>query len=148
MYYFPLDSPQLLPFKSEIALYANDLEMNIELATKLLSISMANGHDYFGHTEDVYREVASLSFDQRHILETERCALFLYASKVSHSCHPNTSYTSKAQDGKMEYKAIRQIEEGDLITFSYIGSLWETPTHLRRKMLRDNARSFVTARVV
>jgi hypothetical protein len=109
--------------------------MDETLAMKLVSISMANYHAYFGHTDDRFSEIAG--YNQSH---SEQCALYLYASKVSHSCRP--SYTSNTDDGKLEYKAIQEIAAGDMITFSYIADVWSTPTHLRRKKLQDE-RSFL-----
>lgn len=139
MYYFPLDAQQLQPLKYDVARSAGIVGVDKQLAIKLLSISMANSHEYFGSTDAVYEEVAS--FIRQNLRSTGKRALFLYASKVSHSCHPNTTYTSKTDDGKMEYKSVREIKEGDMISFPYIGDLWETPTNLRRKALQES-RSF------
>lgn len=138
MYYFPLGCDILKPLWSVVSRSAGVVGMNENLAMKLVSISMANSHEYYGSNDELYREVAS--FMPQH--GTEKCALFLYASKVSHSCYPNVTYTSKTNDGKMEYKAVREIKEGDMITFPYINNLWEDPTHLRRKKLQDS-RSFL-----
>lgn len=134
MYCFPLDSPQLQQFKREIIRCSSDLNMDTSLAMTLLSISLANSHKYYGRTNDDYQEVASFL----PLSASTSCALFLYASKVSHSCYPNTTYTSNTKDGKMEYKAVREISEGEMVTFPYIGNLWETPTHMRRKVLQDS----------
>ena len=38
----------------------------------------------------------------------------------------------------MEYKAVREIKKGDMICFPYIGDIWETPTHIRRKELEES----------
>ncbi len=64
-------------------------------------------------------------------------ALFLFASKLPHSCNPNSTHTSRTKDGKLEYKVTREIIEGQIVSFSYIHDLWETPTHLRRKKLQN-----------
>jgi len=138
MHCFPLGSQQLHQHKHEIFQCADNVGVNQSLALKLLSISLANGHDYYGRDDLVYEEVASFIPQSGR---SNKCALFLYASKVSHSCHPNVTYTSKTKDGKMEYKAVRKIEPGDMICFPYTFNIWETPTHLRRKELQD-ARSF------
>ena len=42
----------------------------------------------------------------------------------------------------MEYKAIRKIKAGDMITFPYTGDLWETPTNVRREQLEETKSFF------
>ena len=99
---------------------------------RLLLIKATNAHAYYGK---------EMHFDE--ILETtantaDKEALFVAAAKVSHACVPNTSYSSKRRDGKLEYRAIRAIAAGDLVTFSYIENVWTTPTADRRAELRAN----------
>lgn len=46
-------------------------------------------------------------------------ALFEKASKVAHSCNPNAAYSSRDVPGKLVYKAIRPIEEGEVSFFFF-----------------------------
>jgi len=100
--------------------------------------SALNCHEYYGTSGGMYQETTIPQLKHG----SGKCASFLYASKVSQSCHPNVTYTSKTKDGRMEYKAVRAITNGDTISFPNTGNLWETPTQLRRKDLQDN-RSFL-----
>lgn len=50
---------------------------------------------------------------------------------------PNVSYSSKNDDGCLEYKVLRGISSGDEVTFSYIDKLFSTPTFERRLKLQD-----------
>lgn len=47
--------------------------------------------------------------------------LFVLGSKFSHSCAPNSGW-GFSPDGCLEYRAIRAIAPGDLLTFSYVGN--------------------------
>lgn len=138
MYSFPLDSPQVLSNKASILQAAWLCGVEITLAMKLFSICSANAHEYIGRDNESYREVVSYS----PRVHSGQAALFLFASKVPHSCNPNSAYTSQTKYGKLEYKVIRDIIEGQIVSFSYLDDLWETPTHLRRKKLQ-NERSFL-----
>lgn len=100
-----------------------------ETMTKLVGVEMANAHAYYG------REALPYSENIGGPTGTERSALFAYASKVAHSCSPNVGYTSKTRDGCLEYKVIRPINAGDMITMSYVGELFSNSTIDRRKKL-------------
>lgn len=101
---------------------------------KLLAIVATNAHEYYGE------QLAASGGDLR-VHETynspgaPKSALFLFGSKIAHSCRPNLSYTSKTGDGALEYKVIRPIAEGDLACFSYLDDLFQTPTPKRREIL-------------
>jgi hypothetical protein len=133
MYHPPLDSPAMARF----ALVSRDIQhqyqssMTCELIHKLLAIVITNTHQYYGNPDSEYEEVFRR-------VDSGKSALFLYASKVAHSCQPNTAYTSKTQDGKLEYKVIRAIHTGDMVTFSYLDKLYETPTFIRREKLHHS----------
>ena len=109
---------------------------NVELIHKLIAIVVTNGHQYYGRPDVAYAEFFGLPGQQG----TDMNALFVYGSKVAHSCEPNTAYSSKTADGCLEYKLIRPLKEGDLVTFSYLDKLFATPTHIRRdKLLKSKS---------
>jgi hypothetical protein len=62
-------------------------------------------------------------------------ALFIYGSKIPHSCSPYVSYLSKTVDGALEYKVIRPITMGEVVAFTYMEDLYQTPTFERREFL-------------
>ena len=76
-----------------------------------------------------------------HAVSADRLALFRRASKVAHSCAPNLLLVpGEAEDGTpcVNYRALRPIAEGELLTYSYLGDFdlcW--PTALRRMRLRE-----------
>mmetsp|Transcript_8801 Transcript_8801/g.15950 ORF Transcript_8801/g.15950 Transcript_8801/m.15950 type:complete len:484 (+) Transcript_8801:1385-2836(+) len=132
MFHPPLDSDLLLPDRVKAHQLASfGTIQDIDLIHKLLAIVKTNGHQYYGIPDVSYTE--TFGFPGMHA--TELCALFIYASKVAHSCIPNTAYTSKTQDGCLEYKLIRPIPDGEMVTFSYLDKLFVTPTHIRREKL-------------
>mmetsp|Transcript_47867 Transcript_47867/g.113755 ORF Transcript_47867/g.113755 Transcript_47867/m.113755 type:complete len:463 (+) Transcript_47867:113-1501(+) len=66
----------------------------------------------------------------------EHAGLFVLGSKFSNSCAPNCRW-SFTPNGCLQYHAIRRIEPGDLLTFSYIGngmSLVEGTVARRRRL--------------
>lgn len=139
MYHPPLNSDKMVPFRSMATrLVRYGIVDDVDLIHKLIAIVHTNGHQYYGRPEVEFFEFVGLPGSQRTKLD----ALFIYGSKVAHSCQPTTAYTSKTQDGCLEYKVIRPMEEGDLVTFSYLEKLFVTPTHLRRKQLLQT-KSFV-----
>lgn len=68
-------------------------------------------------------------------------ALFYTASKMSHDCHPNCSYSSKTLRNHLVYFANRDIAEGEILSFSYIEKD-HLPTSERRKILRKTKNFF------
>ena len=48
-------------------------------------------------------------------------AIFVFGSKFSHSCAPNSTWSFDSM-GRLRYKAIRPIEKGELLSFSYVGN--------------------------
>ena len=117
MFYQPLDSDigksLIEPAK---ALFMVGVLEDLTVIHQLLSIYMTNGHVYRGtHT-----------------------AIPLFGSKFAHSCVPNIGYSSLAsEDGALEYKMLRPIKKGELVCFSYISDLLETPTPERRQLLQE-----------
>jgi hypothetical protein len=95
---------------------------------KLLLIANTNLHHYFGHAP----ERADVASEHLH---ANRVALFTKAAKVNHHCAPNAMYSTQTPDGKIEYTAIREINKGDEITFSYLGEEGRTLSRDRRAEL-------------
>ncbi|EKX38728.1 hypothetical protein GUITHDRAFT_115058 [Guillardia theta CCMP2712] len=62
---------------------------------------------------------------------------FLYdlSTRLAHSCEPNTFCRSQGDD--LQYVATRRIEEGEMLTFSYIGGgpIMVASTRMRRRRL-------------
>lgn len=117
MFYQPLDSTMgkalIEPAK---ALFLLGVLEDFTVIHQLLSILMTNGYQYQG----------------------AYTAIPLFATKFSHSCVPNIGYSSLAsEDGALEYKLLRPIAEGDLVCFSYLSDLLETPTNERRQLLME-----------
>lgn len=80
-------------------------------------------------------DLVEIRFTNAHQYGQKRSALFELGSKLSHSCLPNAAY--KLQEGRAQFVAIRHVKAGEQITFSYRGNCWSTPTHERRKYLKD-----------
>ena len=112
------------PLKLRHPLTARDIH-------RLLMIKVTNAHSYTG-TAGAYGEIVAGAGP--HV---KSAALFEMGSKVSHACQPNTSYSSRHNNGMMTYTAIRPIRTGEMVTFSYIGDVWQTPTAARRDDLRE-----------
>ncbi|KAG7358331.1 hypothetical protein IV203_014919 [Nitzschia inconspicua] len=135
MYHPPLSASHVV----ELRLLASALAylgvyQDVEFIHKLLAIVATNGHQYYG--EPIAAEDGDLrQHETFQSSEAPKTALFLFGSKIAHSCQPNLSYTSKTPDGVLEYKVIRPIAMGDLACISYIEDLFETPTHKRREIL-------------
>eukprot|EP00931_Biecheleriopsis_adriatica_P075968 TRINITY_DN49732_c0_g1_i1.p1 TRINITY_DN49732_c0_g1~~TRINITY_DN49732_c0_g1_i1.p1 ORF type:complete len:512 (+),score=78.78 TRINITY_DN49732_c0_g1_i1:39-1538(+) len=62
--------------------------------------------------------------------------IFVLGSKFSHSCSPNSCWTF-SRTGQLQYKALRPIAAGELLTFSYVGNGMNliTSTFERRRRL-------------
>jgi hypothetical protein len=117
MFYQPLDSAigKSLLEPAKVLFLVGALE-DLTVLHQLLSILMTNGHQY----------------------QVTYTAIPLFASKFSHSCAPNMGYSSLASDdGALEYKLLRPVSKGDLVSFSYLSDLLETPTNERRKLLME-----------
>lgn len=102
-------------------------------AFRLCTLVNINGHMYQMPTN---HSVGTQSNQQQQ--EDERLtALFYLGSKATHSCDPNTAYSSKCNSsGKLTYYAIKPIAEGEIITFSYINTPFLTSTRERRQQLK------------
>ena len=136
MFHPPLSSQsvQSQHLKLQAEYLGRQLSMDSTLVHKLMAISNCNGHEYYGCDNELYHEAPRESFSRK---SSGKMALFLFGSKVAHSCNPNVTYSSRTSDGKLEYKVICSIKAGDMVTFSYIDELLETPTHIRRTKLID-----------
>jgi SET domain len=132
MFHPPFSTPPMMALEREAFAIARRISMEPSKVLKILAICNTNAHEYYGNRNQVYFE--DLSANGRRT-GSGKSALFLYASKVAHSCNPNTSYSSKTDDGYLEYKVIQPIKAGDMVTFSYLDKMWETPTHARRNQL-------------
>ena len=123
MFYQPLSSPMgkslIEPAKLLYQLGALD---DFHVLHQLLSIYATNAHQY----------------------RSDKSAMPILGSKIPHSCHPNLGYSScKYDDGSISYHVIRRpIQEGEILSFSYLSDLYETPTPERRELLQST-KSFV-----
>lgn len=117
MFYQPLDSAMgKALFEPAKTLYMLEALEDMTVIHQLLSIFMTNGHQYRGN----------------------HSAIPLFGSKFAHSCAPNIGYSSiAAEDGALEYKLLRPVAEGELVCFSYLSDLLETPTNERRQLLMN-----------
>ncbi|CAB9527677.1 SET domain [Seminavis robusta] len=125
MFHPPLDSPAVSDLRegamelAPLGIFTTKGKESVDFIHKLLAIANTNTHEYYGAQDR----------------NTSMSALFLFGSKMAHSCHPNMTYTSQTDDGALEYKVIRPIAKGEPATFSYIGNLYRTPTPQRRAYL-------------
>ena len=129
MFHPSLDLPSMLPFRALAVRIGKSSDLDELSIQKFFAICNTNSKEYYGRPTEDYKEITTAA-------RSGKSALFLYSSKVAHSCFPNVSYSSKTLDGKLEFKAIQPIRAGDMITFSYIEKVIETPTHLRRANLQ------------
>jgi hypothetical protein len=113
MFYQPLESPmgQSLVEPAKLLFLLGVLE-DLVVLHQLLAILVTNGHQY----------------------QENLSAIPLFGSKFSHSCFPNVGYSSSS--GYLEYTLLRPIlNKGELVSFSYLADLFETPTNERRQLL-------------
>jgi hypothetical protein len=83
--------------------------------------------------EEFVRGLQAVRINGFQFMRTKK-AIFETASLVAHSCSPNMQY--KSLTGKLVQRAIRCIQRGDILTFSYLGNWGEMmPTVLRRDNL-------------
>ncbi|EKX39812.1 hypothetical protein GUITHDRAFT_143201 [Guillardia theta CCMP2712] len=80
---------------------------------RLLIIKDTNCFPFYGRRASGYEEGTSVGAD--------RLALFPRCAKVNHSCRPNVMFSSQTEDGKLRLIAMRRIERGEEVTFSYLG---------------------------
>eukprot|EP00913_Durusdinium_trenchii_P014662 g13756.t1 len=74
--------------------------------------------------------------DDERPQNSEFTGIFVFGSKFSHSCAPNAAW-SFDREGRLQYRALCPIAEGDVLTFSYVGNGMNliTSTLLRRERL-------------
>ncbi|KAK4195983.1 SET domain-containing protein [Triangularia verruculosa] len=53
--------------------------------------------------------------------QADECGVFLQASRINHSCRHNAANIWNANIGKLTIHALRDIQEGEEITISYLG---------------------------
>ena len=111
---------------------AFQLSLDPVLVLKLMLIYKCNTHEYYGFEHALYYEVESNSR-----VSSTKSALFLFGSKVAHSCNPNITYLIRTCDDKLEYRVIRPIQANDMVIFSHIVHVFDTLTHIRRKESKD-----------
>ncbi|CAM1503773.1 Fc.00g013640.m01.CDS01 [Cosmosporella sp. VM-42] len=63
------------------------------------------------------------------------CGLFIEASRINHACKPNTLHTWDSETDKLVTYAMRDIEEGEEITSSYISGF--APFAYRKRHLKE-----------
>jgi hypothetical protein len=122
MFYQPLSSPmgKSLMEPAQI-LYMLGALADVHVIHQLLSIYATNAHQY----------------------QDDKSAMPILGSKISHSCQPNLAYSSEYyDDGSISYHAIRPIQQGDILSFSYLSDLSETPTPERRQLLQSTKSFF------
>ena len=114
MFYQPLDSPmgQSLMEPAKVLFLLGVLD-DFTLIHQLLSIYTTNAHQY----------------------QETKSALPIFGSKIPHSCCPNVGYSSQTEDGCVEYSLLKPIQRGEVVSFSYLSDLFETPTNERRQLL-------------
>jgi len=94
MFHPPLHHPTKHVWLYHASSLSKCISLDVGLIHKLvLAISNTNAHSYAGTIEgNVYTEGGSPG-------TSAKSALFLYRSKVAHSCCPNTAYSSRTTDG-------------------------------------------------
>jgi hypothetical protein len=102
------------------------------MSIKLVGVAITKACQYHG--------MHSLDYAEKFGIDDASCssakaALFVYGSKIAHSCLPNVSPNTKTEDGCIEYKVIRPLKKGDLVEFAYIGNIFVTPMPNHHKTL-------------
>lgn len=103
-------------------------DLPLETAKKLLRIVDVNSHSF--------SRVSTGALVAKNCPPSSETALFWRGSKVEHSCAPNLSFATV--QGKLIYRATRNISKGDRISISYQSSTLEHPQDQRREFLREN----------
>ena len=139
MYHPPLSAPSVVGLKGMAHRIAAG---DANFIHKLLAIWITNAHQYYGEKVVAeggdLRQYEQMRGDAAAGVPTKLTALFVYGSKIAHSCAPNLTYSSQTDDGALEYKVIRPIGQGEVVTFSYIAGLYNTPTDKRREKLMQS----------
>ena len=120
MHHPPVPSPDILVLGFFIA---NELSLDPTVVHKLIAIDKYNSRKYHGSEQEIYFHVQS--------------ALFLIVSKLAHSCNPNTVLAIDASGGRIEYRVMRPIKAGDMITYAVFGQLVELPHHRKQNILQE-----------
>lgn len=106
---------------SKLLSLADALGLDKELVPTLLLIRDVNCHDYVENAADVDEGAAP------------RVALYRRASKLTHSCRPNTYMQGSGQ--RVQCVAARDLSPSSVLTTSYVGDLYGTPRMERRAAL-------------
>jgi hypothetical protein len=138
MYYPAISNPSVSRLASATRrMQKSGVFNDVKFIHKLLAIEATNAHEYFGTVSSSSDgDLTQHEYvDGGIVKNTGKAALFIYGSKISHSCSPNVSYSSKTVDGALEYKVIRPITVGEVVAFTYMKDLYQTPTFERREYL-------------
>lgn len=143
MYHPPLSAPSVSSFAA-VAHWLKKFGVfnDVVFIHKLLAIMATNAHEYFG-TMSSSLDGDLTQYEQvgvGKVNNTDKAALFIHGSKIPHSCSPNVAYSSKTIDGALEYKVVRPITAGEVVTFTYMEDLYQTPSfELREFLMRTKA---------
>ena len=97
------------------------MSVDQSLVHKLIGIDRCNSREYHGSEQEIYFHTQS--------------ALFLFASKVTHSCNPNTVLTISKDGGRIQCRVIRPIQSGDIVTYALCGEMVKLPFPIKHKIL-------------
>ncbi|KAH6950977.1 hypothetical protein DER45DRAFT_474902, partial [Fusarium avenaceum] len=100
-----------------------DIEVGVEDSRSGLSTSIGL-HNAYGKSHSPFLGITrtdALPLSS----ETREIGIFLDASRCNHSCQPDTQHTRNASIGCLTIHALRDIEEGQEITISYLGRRME-----------------------
>eukprot|EP00994_Dinema_validum_P008231 NODE_732_length_1386_cov_20.676889_g539_i0.p1 GENE.NODE_732_length_1386_cov_20.676889_g539_i0~~NODE_732_length_1386_cov_20.676889_g539_i0.p1 ORF type:complete len:414 (+),score=112.53 NODE_732_length_1386_cov_20.676889_g539_i0:45-1244(+) len=117
-------------------MYCPDLasEIEIVLQCKEAAVVARSKFDWARSWEVDQLHTFALTFDMNaHRFQTSHRALFRLGSRLTHSCSPNTFYSSAS--GKGCHYALRPIAKGEVITTNYLGPALMLPTVRRQKRL-------------
>lgn len=68
---------------------------------------------------------------------SDESGIFAIASRFNHSCSPNVDFVWRASSGKSEFRATRDIAEGEELLVSYLGGQIDLERDARKAVLKD-----------
>lgn len=78
---------------------------------KIMTVCSFNAHTFFGNI--------NIETETKNRADGSCSALFLFGSKVTHSCRPNCIYSSNRTIGHGDYITIQTLDSDQIITFDY-----------------------------
>ncbi|CAJ1966268.1 unnamed protein product [Cylindrotheca closterium] len=100
-------------------------KLDFKLARTLVEIVLINAHDVRTEGTGNYAEYEDIQAGSK-------TALFPLGSKLEHHCAPNISFDTTPQ-GQLEYiTETVKIAQGERLTISYTGHVYEEPRQIRR----------------